>query len=268
MSTTAKPSHRRALRIDAVQGGVAISVALFVAIGSLLVIRRIAGAFTADLPLTGLVPTAALTVAIIFAGRVFWRSRQCVAAPTSRLSEQCVGWGGSIALLLLAAGCSDFSRTADWVIWLPLVVADQFQRQWFVRDPWFRWPLYPAARRVAHGAVTDVEPVESAAPTEQLLQQLVRFRDAAGNESIRGTLQAEFVPGQRHATIHVGFCPQLAQLPQVEAEPADGPESQVKIVQALPHGARLEVRLAQPAPGPCCVGVEFAAFSPRSMIGG
>ena len=41
-------------------------------------------------------------------------------------------------------------------------------------------------------------------------------------------LRAEFAAGQRHATLHVGFCPPLASAPTVEADPADGPDATVR----------------------------------------
>ena len=92
-----------------------------------------------------------------------------------------------------------------------------------------------------------------------VLQQLTRIRNDAGVESIFGTLRAEFAPGQRHATLHVGFCPPLAGTPAIEADPAEGPDATVKVMQAFAHGARLEVRLAALATEPCSVLLEITA---------
>jgi hypothetical protein len=94
---------------------------------------------------------------------------------------------------------------------------------------------------------------------EHITQQLTRVRDESGAETIRGTLRADFIPGQRHATLHVGFCPPLAALPKIAAEPTDGPDATIKIVQAFAHGARLDVRLEDPADEPCSVLIEFTA---------
>ncbi len=103
-------------------------------------------------------------------------------------------------------------------------------------------------------------PAEPGAFTSRVLQQLVRVREADGGEAIRGTLLAEFVAGQRNSTLHVGFCPPLEGLPTVEAETGDGPDAEVKVSQAFAHGARLEVRLSEPAMGECSVVVEVVAM--------
>jgi hypothetical protein len=92
-----------------------------------------------------------------------------------------------------------------------------------------------------------------------VLQRLVRVREADGGEAIHGWLLAEFVAGQRNATLHVGFCPPLERLPVVEAETGDGPDAEVKVAQAFAHGARLEVRLAAVAEQDCSVVVEMIA---------
>jgi hypothetical protein len=102
-----------------------------------------------------------------------------------------------------------------------------------------------------------VDDDESMAPNE--IQRLVRVRDADGGEAIHGTLRADFVAGQRQATLHVGFCPPLQRAPVVEVEVGDGPDAEVKVSQAFAHGARLEVRLAAVAEEDCCVIVELSA---------
>jgi len=81
----------------------------------------------------------------------------------------------------------------------------------------------------------------------------------AGPRQIRAIRRAEFAPGERNATVHVAFCPPFELLPQVEAEIAEGPDASVKVAQVLHNGARLEVRLAQPAAESATVGLEFAA---------
>ena len=102
-------------------------------------------------------------------------------------------------------------------------------------------------------------PAEPGAVASRVLQQVVRMREADGGEAIRGSLLAEFVAGQRNATLHVGFCPPLERLPVVEAETGDGPDAEVKVAQAFAHGARLEVRLAAVAEEDCSVIVEMIA---------
>jgi hypothetical protein len=91
------------------------------------------------------------------------------------------------------------------------------------------------------------------------MQRIVRERGVDGSEVIRGALRAEFAAGQRNATLHVGFCPPLAALPRIELETGEGPDAEVKVAQAFTHGARLEVRLSEPAEDACSVLVELTA---------
>jgi hypothetical protein len=100
---------------------------------------------------------------------------------------------------------------------------------------------------------------EAEALPDSVLQVVRRIRDDEGRESIAAILRAEFAAGQRHAILHVGFCPPLSHLPLVEVEAGAGPEAEVRVVQAFAHGARLELRLAEPAEEACSVLVEVSA---------
>lgn len=256
----------------AVRWVVAIGVVVLLAMGALLSGRRYAGALDADLPLAALGPTAALAGATVLAGRVAWRRSLAESEHSvSRLAELAIAWGGSIGLILVAIGCSDFSRTRDWLIWLPLVIVDQFHRHWFLHGAWLPGAL-PKERGPKIGLYEpEVGPagVAAAADADELvLQHLIRVRDAAGEESIRGTLHAPFAAGQRTATLHVGFCPPLERLPQVEVHAGDMPAAQVKVVQALAHGARLEVRLGEPAAKSCSISIDFSAIPLAASTGG
>ena len=225
-----------------VRAGVLASVGVLLGVAALLAARRLAGALTAPLPAGPLLATAALAGAIVLGGRAAWR-RILVESPTAkqRAQTRLLAWTGTLALWLLAVGCSHpATRLVDWVAWLPLLMADQVLRQGF---------LGGREERAKPQAVGGGD----------VVQQLCRTRGADGGESIQGTLRAEFAAGQRHAALHVGFCPPLARLPQVDAEPGDGPDASVRVVQAFAHGARLEVRLADPAEEACTVLVEFSA---------
>jgi hypothetical protein len=148
--------------------------------------------------------------------------------------------------LLVAIGCSyPGNQISTWLVWTPVLVVDQVLRHFLIAAP------RPAP----------IPPPQAPAPgyQEHITQHLTRVRDDAGAESIRGTLRADFIPGQRHATLHVGFCPPLPTLPKIAAEPIDGPDATVKIVQAFAHGARLDIRLEDPADEPCHVSIEFGA---------
>jgi hypothetical protein len=98
--------------------------------------------------------------------------------------------------------------------------------------------------------------------TDRVLQQLTRFRTAEGHMAIRGTLVAEFVAGQREATLYVAFCPPFERLPDVEAHVTDDSMASVKVAQRLHNGAQLEVRLPELAENSLTVTVEFLAAEP------
>lgn len=72
-------------------------------------------------------------------------------------------------------------------------------------------------------------------------QQLTRAREAT-TEVVYGYLRADFAAGERHQTVHVAFCPPLAQIPEVEICQVEGPEVSVKTTLVEAHGARVELR--------------------------
>ncbi|MBA4106967.1 MAG: hypothetical protein C0485_14555 [Pirellula sp.] len=296
-STATLPERTRPLTIAWVRAAAPTGVIALLVVGSILLTRRAAGAFSAHLPTLPLLATIVLTAMVILGGRVAWR----LTSPPRRreqlqFREQTVGWGGTLALGLMFLGCSFPSFGYwNWLCWLPLIIADYLQRDWFFETAPPAWtprlhdhepnlapwrprgdnaepsallPLAPAREEVReHYPLFEREFDEATADEEQggetlpsnVLQQLTRIRNDAGVESIFGTLRAEFAAGQRHATLHVGFCPPLADAPTVEADPADGPDATVKVIQAFAHGARLEVRLTTTAAEPCSVLLEITA---------
>jgi len=107
----------------------------------------------------------------------------------------------------------------------------------------------------------------SALPGEDVLQQLVRSRTADGNERLTGWLRIPFAAGQRTVSEHVAFCPPFDKTPQVTVEQLDGPAVRVKTAQLLPHGARLDLKLAAVAEEPDVVILQFSARSPAEGWG-
>jgi hypothetical protein len=98
---------------------------------------------------------------------------------------------------------------------------------------------------------------EMALDDPAIVQHLIRRCDPSGAESIGGVLRAKFSPAERTVNLHVPFCPPLRIAPVCEAEAIDGPPARVKVVQVLPQGARLEVRLDEAATTPQQVVIEF-----------
>jgi hypothetical protein len=233
-------------------------VTLQLAIGLLLIGRRLAGALTLELPWYVLLTTAVVMMTLVTLARIAWRR----AFPVSSLSvagEWMVGWGASLGLVLAAVGCSfPAFRTSDWLVWLPILVADQLLRQSFLDAGQHQLRLSEI------GDACEEPPIRRASASSQrrqdeVVQQLYRVRDNAGREVIYGTLRADFQVGQRSAVLHVGFCPPLEYLPEIEAAALPDRAARLKVVQALAHGARLDVRLPETPTENCSIWIDMAA---------
>ncbi len=245
-------------------------VGLLNGVGALIVGRRLAGALSQNLPLGMVLLTALVATAAASCTRIAWRRvfplRQNHPLEDSRVNVwggRLVGFGSSLALPLLAIGCCyPGSRTSEWLIWLPLLVADTFWRQSFFDSG---GTLLKLAEEPDEGTeeiatIRFTDPVaDKLSQAEEIVQQLFRVRDEDVGEVIYGSLRADFQPGERRAVLHVGFCPPVAHLPEIEAEPLPGFDAKVKVVQALAHGARLEVRLPTPASESTHVWIDMAA---------
>ncbi|MCC6491743.1 MAG: hypothetical protein IT424_01840 [Pirellulales bacterium] len=253
----------------------ATSLAVLLAVGLLLAARRIGGAASAEIPASKLTATAVAAAAVVFGGR--WAFR-LAAQPAGEVPLACPSRGfhvlGTLALASLAMGCSLPGRRAvDWICWLPLLGADAWQFYWL----YFRAPRRPrtadasvprrAPKLVQYGREAEGQSAISAAAcaaevqlADDCLQEVRRIRGQEGVEAIAAALRAEFVAGQRHAILHVGFCPPLASDPTLEVGATGGPTAEVRVLQAFTHGARLEVRLAEAARAACSVIVELTAL--------
>ena len=244
-------------------------VGVLLGIGTLVFSRRMFGALVDELPRDAMFLTAVVALVVVACARGAWRKLYPWPAleddETSR-SDLFVGWGTSVALILLAVGCCfPGDRTSDWLIWLPILIADQMWRQSFFdlgqpgRDQDILGePLEFKPEFDASFATAEVAEPESASG-DQIVQQLYRVRDDQGQELIYGTLRADFHPGQRTAVLHVGFCPPLSYLPEIEADALPGDSARLKVVQALAHGARLDVRLSETPTEDCHLWIDMAA---------
>lgn len=253
-------------------------VAMLNAIGLLIAIRRLLGALSTDLSRDVMLLTAVVTTAIVAFARIAWRRAfplRIGETPQYSWQDDFVGWGSSAGLILVALGCCyPAYRTSDWLIWLPMLVADQFWRQSFfdAGHPLLRLADELEMEEELSSTVKFPAPADTTDSRlqEGIVQQLYRVRNEDGSELIYGTLRADFQAGQRTAVLHVGFCPPLPYLPEVEAEALPGSEARLKVVQALSHGARLNVRLASTPVEDCHVWIDMAATpgveSPESRV--
>ncbi|NOY40925.1 MAG: hypothetical protein GXP26_03685 [Planctomycetes bacterium] len=265
------------------------------AIGLLLVVRRFAGALSKDLPPGAMLLTAIVAMAMVACTRIAWRRyfpltvdvEELELSASGRLGDLLVGYGSSLSLVLLAVGCIyPAERTVDLIIWLPALVADQFWRQSFFDaghpDRGAGETGHDLENELVLASLAMVAGEKTFAPeglerqlaaavgesgegeTEEIVQQLYRVRDELGQEVIYGTLRADFLAGQRTAVVHAGFCPPLSHLPEIEAESFRGPLARIKVVQALAHGTRMDVRLTAPAASDCHVWIDMAAIPATS----
>jgi hypothetical protein len=222
------------------------------ALGLFLIARRATGDITSLVPIPLLVVTAGTLLACT------WFARETLAnamAGNVRLAGRVVGsfeallslWLPILTIVLFAVALSyPGARLVDWLIWLSvlgLVLAGQFR-------------LIPA-RRSSPAKVRNRR-------GEQLIQDLKRYRTATGRELLRGRLLAEFLPGQRSATLYAAFCPPFEFLPHVDANVIGNSAASVKLAQVMHNGVQLEVRLSRVANAQQEVTVEVLAAEPQT----
>ena len=202
---------------------IAVVASLIAAVttAAFLLSRRIAGAYSAELPPPQLFIVATLALA----------------------------WAIAV-LLALAIACSyPGSRVIDWLIWPAVMLEAVFL-------PALRRRHKPSRSTATTPLATALHSEE---PSENILQQLTRIRLTDGHEAIRGELVAEFPTGERQVTLYVAFCPPFELLPHIDVNIADDSDATVKVSQFLHNGTQLEVRLPEPAEEPLRVTVELYA---------
>jgi hypothetical protein len=102
-----------------------------------------------------------------------------------------------------------------------------------------------------------------APPAGNLLQRFERLALPDGGECVCGRLCVVVPAGSRNGYAHVGFCPPLASQPTVEVTTDyDGVEAVVSAAEVLPWGARIECRLDEPAEETVEIPVDILAKSP------
>lgn len=115
-----------------------------------------------------------------------------------------------------------------------------------------------AARRdQADEVLTEVPP--------NLVQQMTRLIEE-GNEQILILARVVLAPNDRVGVLHVAFCPPLAQPPELTACVLDTSSAEVRITQVETFGARVEVRLPQPAPQEQVLWLEIHGTAPASSL--
>ncbi len=246
----------------------ALLAALLGAAG-VLAMRRLAGALVAPLPPGALLGAGAALTALAGAARGPVRREvpgQGRAGGRGRLADLLPSLAVLAAALALSVpGSGRLGLTGLW----SLILAGEALAWNRARLPALRWR--PARPRGAGGSGR-VDPPQSpaphvarsaaaaaGAPADDVVQQFTRRHLAGGAEELSGWLRVAFVAGQRTENVHVAFCPPFAAPPQLSAEQLAGPAARVKTAQLLPYGARLDLKLSDPAKEPTTVLLEFRA---------
>lgn len=257
----AKPTLARTLPPEkhvelpgAVALGILASAAVLTCIALAVFSRRLAGAFERPAPAAPLIATAVVVGMHSWLSRRLWRAAKrhsrCGSVPLT--AEGAVAWAPSAAVVLYTFGLSwPLSRGVDWLVWMPLWMAEVVWLKAFYSPPFKE--VSAASRRVALRGKQQASAAvvgETHAPEAEMevVQQLTRLRDQHGQESMVGSLRANFGPGQRTTEVYVGFCPPFQGTPTIEVEQTEGPHARLTVGQVLPHGARVDVRLDKPGP--------------------
>ena len=171
------------------------------------------------------------------------------------ISLAVIGWG------LALSACSP-SVPCITVLWLFLAAEELWA--WKIQKK-YRGAFVPSedqdASRGAEGKPATKSWSTQPISTGDVTQQFTRRRRPDGREEIEGWIRIPLTAGQRIATAHVAFCPPFAICPQLDVQQRDGPTARIKAAQLLPHGMRLEVKLAEASPTATAVLVEIAAFA-------
>ena len=232
----------------------AVALALLAALTILAVVlaeRRLAGALARPLPPWLLIVAGVLLAA--WAAAIRWvLYPRLVHASSSALRTPLVFLP---TMLLLVAGISlSLPGSGLWSLgcfWLLLIGEESGSLQlWWPgatidRDasalPLAKPPI--ADNLLTDNPADDDEELAETLPPEDVTQQMVRRRQADGTQALSGTLRTDFASGERTATAHLAFCPPFDRAPEFSAAAMAGPGAQVRAVQVLAYGVRLEIKL-------------------------
>lgn len=235
--------------------GTVVLLAVLAPLGLLLLARRLAGAFDRPLEFPTLV-LLALVLALL-------RAAACRLMGNARPYWLTACFDGALLMAGAAVsvpGSSGLGLAAFWGVvaaavgyaWRPRPAAGKEEAQAIPVAP----PAEPLG--LAPSEPLDQELVEEMVP-DDVVQQFTRRQLGDGTELVEGWLRVVLVPGQANANAHLGFCPPLARAPELTCEQVSGPAARIKLPQVLPHGARLDLKLARPADTPQAIVLQFSA---------
>jgi len=278
--------------------GAKLAIAAWVTLillASVVASRRLAGAFTAEIPvLLALLPAAAAGALSLAAGLLFRTSTAATvktkASPKALFDA--VRWTVIAVTLtpplltglaLLPTGsAAGYSALATLLMFLSialLAIGDSY-----------RFGL-PAADSMGHAStlsgkqsqplsdgstptpnMDDASPLaaedetgfehETANDNPDVSQWMTRRWLDDGADVIEGAATAVFQSGQRQAILHVAFCPPFTRTPEVVCEVLTDVSARVKVASVQTYGARLHVRLESIAEEDIAVRIGFVATCP------
>jgi len=265
----AKPAHSpeaASAAIEFLAWAAAMIAGLLVALAGVVLWRRLAGALDTPLPAPVLAGAGVLVATLAAGTRLAWRRQfpQRPPLPAGRVIELVPG--AALVVLGIAWSLPGTSVYGLAILWGVVLAEEAWSFRGGLRSrTGRRSPPPEAARAAAPVAEIPAEPpvplpIPSAAqPADDVLQQLTRTRQPDGTDRLGGWLRARFAVGQRTESVHLAFCPPFERAPRLEVSHRGGPAVRVKTGQLLPHGARLDLKLAATAEQPEWVLLEFTA---------
>lgn len=129
----------------------------------------------------------------------------------------------------------------------------------------FLMPRKISSRSASYAPVASTA-TEVPAEGEHLVQRITRKRSGSGGELLEAVVSAPCHAGDRLAVVHLAFCPPLDAAPALAAcvrEPAD---ATARITLSESYGARIEVRLPEPAPRDLLVLMEVTGEAGPAQV--
>ncbi len=233
--------HSSPTSVVLIRGTVLSAVGSLCVVGTLLLVRRLQGGLTQPLA----AGTLSLVVGVLLLGGCgLIRSRDRCGSLFATTYWRWLPWIFWVASLLLVATLSlpGTSFAGLGLLWLAAVALTAYLGVAEYRSS--------APADDSSGQLLGEQTEESLPETEfpaGVQQELLRRVDPTIGVIIEGRMRAEFAVGQRTASVHVAFCPPLSSVPAVSVEQMNGPAATAKVGLVLGHGARIDVRLEQPA---------------------
>ena len=230
-----------------------ILLGLLTAVAGVIVERRCAGALVRPLQFVSLWLTVVLIAATAAAIRIGWL-RQTRAKLFSPLDWLVMAWtSAAVFASTVVLFLPGISTAGIFAVAMIVTIEEGCAWAWLLR-------LFPQNnQKTLFQNIPGKDNLSEAVPSDEIVQQITRRRNDDGTEQVFGWIRAAFASGQRTGSVHLSFCPPFHAVPELEVEQTEGPDSRIKTSQVLAYGARLDLKLAEPADEPTAVLLQFVA---------